>query len=81
MSLFRTDVHLVNHYAFRKIGHVRPLYPVAFGDLIKHRFLESTHDRTLLVKHIKTTFVMKYLHDLAVTGHEHIYIGCITRIE
>ena len=50
---FRANVHLVNYYTFRKIGHVRPLYPVAFGNFIKHRFLESTHDRTFLVKHIK----------------------------
>ena len=34
-----------------------------------------------LVKHIKTAFVMKYLDDLPVTGHEHIYIGRITRVK
>ena len=32
--------------------------------LVKHRFLELSHDRTFLVKHIKTAFVMKYLDDL-----------------
>ena len=32
--------------------------------------------QTFLVKHIKTAFVMKYLDDLPVPGHEHIYIGC-----
>ena len=69
-----TNIHLVNYNTFSQIGHVRPLYPVAFGDLIKHRFLELSHDRTLFVKHIKTAFVMKYLDDLPIPGHEHIYI-------
>ena len=40
---FRTNVHLVNYNAFRKISHVRPLYPVAPGDFIKYRFLEFAH--------------------------------------
>ena len=78
---FRTNVHLVNYNAFRKISHVRPLYPVAFGNFIKHRFLESPHDRTFLVKQIKSAFIMKYLHDLSVPGHEHIYIGRIARVK
>ena len=64
--LFRGYIHPVDYDAFRQVSHVRPLYAVAFGNLIKHRFLESTHDWTFLVKHIKATFVMKYLHDLSV---------------
>lgn len=78
---FRTNVHLVNYNAFRKISHVRPLYPVAPGDFIKYRFLEFAHNRTFFVKHIKTAFVMKYLHNLSVPGHEHIYIGRIARVK
>ena len=79
--IFRANVHLVNYYTFSKIGHVRPLYPVAFGDFIKHRFLESPHDRTFLVKHIKSAFIMKYFHNFSVPGHKHIYIGCIARVK
>ena len=74
MLIFRTNEHLINYNDFRKVSHVRPLYPVALGDLIKYRFLELSHNRTFLVKHIKTAFVMKYLNDLSVPGHEHIYI-------
>lgn len=73
--------YIAHYNAFCKISHVRLLYPVAFGNLIKHRFLEFPHDRTFLVKHIKAEFIMTYLHDLPVTGHEHIDIGCITRIK
>ena len=48
---FRTNVHLVNYNAFRKISHVRPLYPVAPGDFIKYRFLEFAHNRTFFEAH------------------------------
>ena len=76
MGFLRDDyIHPVHYDAFRQVSHVRPLYPVAFGNFIKHRFLELSHDRTFLVKHIKTAFVMKYLNDLPVPGHEHIYIA------
>ena len=63
---FRTNVHLVNYNAFRKISHVRPLYPVAPETSSNTGFFEFAHNRTFFVKHIKTAFVMKYLHNLSV---------------
>ena len=80
-SLLRGHIHPVDYDAFRQVSHVRPLYTVASGDFIKYQFLEPAHDRPFLVKHIKTTLVMKYLHDLPVSGHEHIDIGRIARVK
>lgn len=81
LFVFRAYIHSVDYDAFRQVSHIRPLNPVASGNFIKYWLLEFPHDRTFLVKHIKTTFVMKYFHNLAVPGHEHIDVGSIARIK